>query len=117
MAALFEERELGCFHAARGHTNETSAPNIPAICRGRCNRARVFTGRKGADLPDAPITMIVPVLSCTVRAPEGARAQYQLGFFSGGYTGFAGTKPLRFGISTFGRVFSSRTSFSPMMPF
>ena len=42
---------------------------------------------------------------------------HQLGFFSGGYTGTAGTKPFRFGISTFGRVFSSMTSFSWMMPF
>jgi hypothetical protein len=47
---------------------------------------------------------------------EPAFAQYQLGFFSGGYTGTAGTKPFRFGISTFGRVLASRTSFSPMMP-
>jgi hypothetical protein len=46
-----------------------------------------------------------------------ARAQYQLGFFSGGYTGTAGTKPSRFGIWTFGRVLASRTSVSPMMPF
>ncbi len=49
--------------------------------------------------------------------PAVARAQYQLGFFAGGYTGTAGTKPFRFGISTFGRVFSSMTSFSLMMPF
>jgi hypothetical protein len=44
-------------------------------------------------------------------------AQNQLGFFSGGYTGTAGTKPFRFGMTTFGRVFSSMTSFSLMMPF
>jgi hypothetical protein len=46
------------------------------------------------------------------------RAQYQLGFLGlGGHTGFAGTKPSRFGISIFGRVLASRTSFSWMMPF
>src|SRR6516164_4932629 len=39
--------------------------------------------------------------------PGTTRAQYQLGFFSGGYTGTAGTKPSRFGISTFGRVLAS----------
>jgi transposase len=50
-------------------------------------------------------------------AAAPARAQYQLGFFSGGYTGTSGTKPCRFGISTFGRVLASRTSFSWMMPF
>jgi hypothetical protein len=49
--------------------------------------------------------------------PAAARAQYQLGFFSGGYTGTAGTKPFRFGITTFGSVFSSMTSFSLTMPF
>src|SRR5215470_7551755 len=46
-----------------------------------------------------------------------ACAHHQLGFRSGGYTGTAGTKPLRFGISTFGRLWASITSVSPMMPF
>jgi hypothetical protein len=51
------------------------------------------------------------------RCPRPARTHHQLGFGSGGYTGTSGTKPCRFGISTFGRVFSSRTSVSLMMPF
>src|SRR5882724_10995225 len=47
-----------------------------------------------------------------------AQAQYQLGFLGfGGHTGTAGTKPFRFGIPTFSRLLSSRTSFSWMMPF
>ena len=47
-----------------------------------------------------------------------ARAQNQLGFVgSGGYTGTAGTKPFRFGISTFGRLLASMTSVSWMIPF
>src|SRR5262249_39877722 len=46
-----------------------------------------------------------------------ARAYHQLGFGSGGYTGTAGTKPLRFGISTCGSVLASMTSSSLMMPF
>jgi hypothetical protein len=46
-----------------------------------------------------------------------ARAHHQLGFGSGGYTGIAGTKPFRFGISTFGRLLASITSVSWMMPF
>ena len=49
--------------------------------------------------------------------PAAARAHHQLGFGSGGYTGTAGTKPLRFGISTFGRLLASMTSVSLMMPF
>ena len=49
--------------------------------------------------------------------PAAVRTHHQLGFGSGGYTGTAGTKPFRFGISTFGRVFSSRTALSWMMPF
>ena len=49
--------------------------------------------------------------------PAAARAHHQLGFGSGGYTGTAGMKPFRFGISTFGRLFSSMTSVSPTMPF
>jgi hypothetical protein len=44
-------------------------------------------------------------------------AHHQLGFGSGGYTGFAGTKPFRFGIWTFGRLWASKTSLSWMMPF
>jgi len=49
--------------------------------------------------------------------PAAARAHHHLGFLgSGGYTGTAGTKPSRFGISTFGRLLASRTSFSWMMP-
>src|SRR5436305_1809742 len=39
--------------------------------------------------------------------PAVDRAHHQLGFFSGGYTGTAGIKPLRFGISTFGRLWAS----------
>jgi hypothetical protein len=46
-----------------------------------------------------------------------ARAHHQLGFGSGGYAGTAGTKPFRFGISTFGSVLASMTSVSLMMPF
>jgi hypothetical protein len=49
--------------------------------------------------------------------PAAARPHHQLGFFSGGYTGTAGTKPFRFGISTFGKVWAFMTSFSPMIPF
>jgi mono/diheme cytochrome c family protein len=50
--------------------------------------------------------------------PTAARTQNQLGFVgSGGYTGTAGTKPFRFGISTFGRLLESMTSVSWMMPF
>jgi hypothetical protein len=48
------------FMPRRGTTNETSAQNIPEICRGRCNRARVFTGRWAQTYPTRPITMIVP---------------------------------------------------------
>jgi hypothetical protein len=48
--------------------------------------------------------------------PPPPWAHHQLGFGSGGYTGFAGTKPFRFGIWTFGRLLSSMTSFSWMMP-
>ena len=45
-------------------------------------------------------------------------AQYQLGFFGfGGHTGFAGTKPSRFGIWILGRLLASMTSPSWMMPF
>src|SRR5205814_10596659 len=49
--------------------------------------------------------------------PATARAHHQLRFGSGGYTGTAGMKPLRFGISTFGRLWASITSVSPTMPF
>jgi hypothetical protein len=44
--------------------------------------------------------------------PAAVRTHHQLGFGSGGYTGTAGTKPFRFGISTFGRLVASITSFS-----
>jgi hypothetical protein len=49
--------------------------------------------------------------------PAAERVHHQLGFGSGGYTGTAGTKPFRFGISTFGRLLASMTSVSWMMPF
>ena len=55
--------------------------------------------------------------SAATAFPRRACAQNQLGFGSGGYTGTAGTKPFRFGISTFGRLLASMTSVSPMMPF
>jgi len=54
--------------------------------------------------------------------PAAARAHHQLGFGSGGYTGTAGTKPFRFGISTFapeeapsplGRLWSQGPGFLP----
>src|SRR6266852_8267976 len=44
--------------------------------------------------------------------------QYQLGFLGvGGQTGFAGTKPSRLGIRTFGRLCASMMSVSWMIPF
>ena len=49
--------------------------------------------------------------------PAAVRTHHQLGFGSGGYTGASGTKPCRFGISTFGRLLASITSVSWMMPF
>ena len=51
------------------------------------------------------------------KVAAAACGQNQLGFGSGGYTGTAGTKPFRFGISTFGSVLASITSVSWMMPF
>jgi hypothetical protein len=51
------------------------------------------------------------------RRPVAEHTHHQLGFGSGGYTGTAGTKPFRFGISTLGRLLASMTSFSPTMPF
>jgi hypothetical protein len=87
-------------------------------------RPMVAMGRGGAEVrrfPSASLLRRCAELGRgSSRKPDarGLLAQYQLGFLgSGGYTGTTGTKPSRFGISTFGRVLASRTSLSWMMPF
>jgi hypothetical protein len=81
---------------------------MAALCVAR-NPARIAPG--WGDVAGAQSVAVRP------GAVVVERIHHQLGFGSGGYTGFAGTKPFRFGISTLGRLLASMTSFSPMMPF
>jgi len=93
---------------------KNAAPMTPCFAEHDIPLNRILTER-GTEYRSVPTAGLLATFSVG-RAAERA-AQNQLGFFSGGYTGTAGTKPFRFGMTTFGRVFSSMTSFSLMMPF
>src|SRR6267378_3504453 len=100
-AAFVENREIDrrALRVWRSGTRPRIADaNVSAAGLRRCRDG--VAGRNGKDGCDAPAQ------KCDSYRAEDL-AQYQLGFFSGGYTGFAGTKPFLFGISTFGRDFSS----------